>query len=441
MVRLDSSSPAELLQPASGNARGGSRSNLGARPAGRTGAQSSSQQAARISNGATVQSAVSSSAVSASEDDQKTREGSQDSFNSIFREYDGDGDDSQPDAKDDQPKKDDSNSSNTLTAPVATPAPLKEILPMVFALPRPISAIGENSAAASSAGASNAATNNVATASIAQLQIDDETESAGSDANPGATASVAPPPPPPLPESAPIIPRGDVAFTAKLMQDPQDAAKPDAPKPATLSAHAAQQQPLQAIQAAVQKTIISPAIPEMIAEKIAEPILRVATMPQEVNAASHSSAASKLDTTLPLNAAAAISKLADAIDVPPAPPNSANEITVRIPDATDRGTDVRFVERAGEINVTVRTTDSEMAQSLRSGLGDLSARLEQNGIRAEMWKPGSDNSQSQDESSRRWNDQKNANSQRQAADSEDNQKNSKRPKWVEALELSLGGKA
>ncbi len=174
-------------------------------------------------------------------------------------------------------------------------------------------------------------------------------------------------------------------------------------------------------------------------ERIAEPIVRTLPFAAEIVNAAHASAAPKIDAGLPLNAAAAISKLADALELPAAPPaNSANEIVVRIPDATDRGTDVRFVERAGEVNVTVRTTDSEMAQSLRSGLGDLSARLEQNGIRAEMWKPGSDNSSPQDESSRRWNDQKNANGQRQSADSEENQKNSKRPKWVEALEFSLG---
>ena len=62
-----------------------------------------------------------------------------------------------------------------------------------------------------------------------------------------------------------------------------------------------------------------------------------------------------------------------ATEHPAAQPTSSRDITVRIPDDTERGTNVRFVERGSEVHVSVRTGDSELAQMLRGGLGDLTA--------------------------------------------------------------------
>ena len=49
----------------------------------------------------------------------------------------------------------------------------------------------------------------------------------------------------------------------------------------------------------------------------------------------------------------------------------------------DQRVDVRLTERAGEVQVSVRTPDSQLAGALRDDLAALSARLEQSGFRAE----------------------------------------------------------
>jgi hypothetical protein len=53
----------------------------------------------------------------------------------------------------------------------------------------------------------------------------------------------------------------------------------------------------------------------------------------------------------------------------------------------DQRLDVRLSERSGEMQVTVRTPDAQLAAALRAGLPALSARLEQTGFRAETWHP------------------------------------------------------
>ncbi len=68
----------------------------------------------------------------------------------------------------------------------------------------------------------------------------------------------------------------------------------------------------------------------------------------------------------------------------PAATGSGHDITISLPDATERGMDLRFVERAGEVHVSIRTSDAEAAQTLRSGINDLTGRMEHAGMRAEV---------------------------------------------------------
>ena len=49
--------------------------------------------------------------------------------------------------------------------------------------------------------------------------------------------------------------------------------------------------------------------------------------------------------------------------------------------------DIRMTERAGEVRVTVHTTDADLAGSLRSDLPELLTRLRQSGFQAEAWRP------------------------------------------------------
>lgn len=62
----------------------------------------------------------------------------------------------------------------------------------------------------------------------------------------------------------------------------------------------------------------------------------------------------------------------------------AREIQLELRDA-DARVNVRLVERAGTVQVDVRTPDSHLAGALRDDLPALSARLEQSGLRAETW--------------------------------------------------------
>jgi hypothetical protein len=63
---------------------------------------------------------------------------------------------------------------------------------------------------------------------------------------------------------------------------------------------------------------------------------------------------------------------------------AARAIQLELRDA-DARVNVRLVERAGSIEVDVRTPDSHLAGSLRDDLPALTARLEQTGLRAETW--------------------------------------------------------
>jgi len=65
----------------------------------------------------------------------------------------------------------------------------------------------------------------------------------------------------------------------------------------------------------------------------------------------------------------------------------ANEISLSVPGRNQDGVQVRVVERAGEVHVTVRTPDGELARDLRQDLSQLVTRLEQKGYQTETWRP------------------------------------------------------
>jgi hypothetical protein len=114
--------------------------------------------------------------------------------------------------------------------------------------------------------------------------------------------------------------------------------------------------------------------------------------------------------------------LDQAIVPPTAPPNSNHEITLRIPDSTGQDTAVRFVERGGEIHVSVRTGDG--------------------GIRTEVWQPGSgsNTASSQNDSHQPFADPDGSNGRDSSSgsNSEQESKQQNRPRWVEELEGSIG---
>jgi len=139
----------------------------------------------------------------------------------------------------------------------------------------------------------------------------------------------------------------------------------------------------------------------------------------------------------PLSPAASLGKV---IDPPAAPATNSHDITIRIPDATEQGTAVRFVDRGGEVHVSVRTADTDMAQTLRGGLNDLVNRLEDGGIRTEVWQPGSGASTSQNDSHHPFADADGSNGRQNSSgsNSEQESRQQNKPRWVEEFEGSIG---
>jgi hypothetical protein len=85
----------------------------------------------------------------------------------------------------------------------------------------------------------------------------------------------------------------------------------------------------------------------------------------------------------PQHSATAPAELESTIAVQPQP---IREISFRLA-AASANVDVQLVQRAGKVQVAVRTTDQELGQSLQTNLGELVGRLEDKGFRTETWTP------------------------------------------------------
>lgn len=130
------------------------------------------------------------------------------------------------------------------------------------------------------------------------------------------------------------------------------------------------------------------------------------------------------------------------IELPADAPTSAHDIRVRVPDNNGGATQVRFVESGGEVKVSVRADDPTLAQSLRTHLNDLTQRLADGGIPAEIWKPGSGPASS--ESSQQNPDREGRGSDgRQSGGNGGQQQHQgdRRPAWLEEMEASLDAQA
>lgn len=75
---------------------------------------------------------------------------------------------------------------------------------------------------------------------------------------------------------------------------------------------------------------------------------------------------------------------------PAVAPPPLREVSLRLAVATSTATsnvDVQLAERAGRIQVAVRTSDQDLAKSLQGNLGDLVGRLEQKGFKTDVLTP------------------------------------------------------
>jgi len=131
------------------------------------------------------------------------------------------------------------------------------------------------------------------------------------------------------------------------------------------------------------------------------------------------------------------------IEPPAAPPTSAHDIRVRVPDNNGGSTQVRFVESGGEVRVSVRTADEGLAQNLRTHLNDLTQRLADGGMPAEFWKPASqtaspEDNRSQPDHSQANRDGRGSGGQHAGQDAQQDG-GQERPAWLEEMEASLHG--
>ena len=107
--------------------------------------------------------------------------------------------------------------------------------------------------------------------------------------------------------------------------------------------------------------------------------------------AMHAPAASGASTPTSVTTRPQSDAPASSGDVAPTPspapsPAAANDIKIALNDNGQR-VELRVTERAGDIHVTVRTPDSQLATAMREDLPALSSRLEQSGLHSEMWRP------------------------------------------------------
>jgi flagellar hook-length control protein FliK len=70
----------------------------------------------------------------------------------------------------------------------------------------------------------------------------------------------------------------------------------------------------------------------------------------------------------------------------PKPIGAARDIRLEV-SGGDQRVEVKLTERAGQVQVAVRTPDSHLADRLRESLPSLTSHLAENGIRAETWRP------------------------------------------------------
>jgi hypothetical protein len=137
-----------------------------------------------------------------------------------------------------------------------------------------------------------------------------------------------------------------------------------------------------------------------------------------------------IKSSAPATSAASVA----AIDEPPvAPTLRTQSIEIQVPGAGDQQVDVRVSQRAGNVDVTVRTPDNDLAQSLRQHLPELSDRLSQSGVNGDVWQPAAavaetsngNGSTSGDNQDQAWQgQQQNQQQSRRESDSQQNQRGS-----------------
>jgi hypothetical protein len=187
--------------------------------------------------------------------------------------------------------------------------------------------------------------------------------------------SVNPIEPPPYPQ--PVVPAALPPMPAPAPADPVPSAPPLTPAAAPATAPAkpdrARSEDEPAPDHVESRSATTPA-PRLAAqihvESVAPPVRKESALQTEPSRPTHPSEA------VPPEASAA-----------PKPAGAARDIKLQLAGVGPQRVDVHLTERAGQVQVAVRTPDSHLAGALRENLPTLSARLADSGIRSETWHP------------------------------------------------------
>ena len=137
-------------------------------------------------------------------------------------------------------------------------------------------------------------------------------------------------------------------------------------------------------------------------------------------------------------------KIAEAtVDPPSIPAAPMKDLSLRIDAPEGQKVEVNIAQRAGDLQVAVRTADGDMVQSLRQGLSELTNRLADNNFHADTWRPAHAGAvtetrlETQNSSDHTRQGDAQSNSGGSQHERGQRQNNPNRPKWVEELESTF----
>jgi hypothetical protein len=128
------------------------------------------------------------------------------------------------------------------------------------------------------------------------------------------------------------------------------------------------------------------------------------------------------------------------VEAKPAAPQ-AQQISLRIPGNNNQNVEIRVMDRAGEVRVSVHTPDETLAHSMREELGSLTGKLSQGGFGTEAWTPSRPDSSTFSNQRGTSDQQESTGGQRQgsqqgSSDQQSKRDDGRRPAWLEELENS-----
>jgi len=241
---------------------------------------------------------------------------------------------------------------------------------------------------------------------------------------------------PAAPANSRLAPDIEMAFAVRVQPAPAASAEPAVP-----------QLPLQRETAATAQPLLKKTTENDTADQ---------TVVQPVAAGAGSFLASdgqsfaQAETAAPPSSAPAAPAKPVEVKVLETPPKPAavplKDISLQVGQSGGQNVEVRLTQQTGEIRVAVRTGDFELAHGLQQGLSDLVGRLQENGSRAEAWRPGGPavqsgpvlESRSSPSGSQKDDSQSYSGGSQQQQDGR-RQSQSHRPAWVEELESSITG--